>query len=191
MSPNQHPDFRYVEGLLQNDVHTIREIYDHFEERIVRFVQQNQGKQEDGLDIFQDGLMVIFHKAQKGNFVLTASFFSFLYAVCRNLWLKEIRKRYGKEVTLSEEFEYKDEFDFEEAIFHEERSKLVREKFQLLSERCQTIMRLFYEETKKMKEIAEVMGFANANVAKKEKSKCQKRLVEAVREDTRFGDLQH
>ncbi|MEM1220273.1 MAG: sigma-70 family RNA polymerase sigma factor, partial [Bacteroidota bacterium] len=114
-----------------------------------------------------------------------------LYAVCRNLWLKEIRKRYGKEVTLHEDFEYKDEFDFEEAIFREERSKLVRGHFQNLSERCQKMLTLFYEETKKMVEIAQIMGFANANVAKKEKSKCQKRLVEAVRADTRFGDLRH
>ncbi|MEM1220067.1 MAG: sigma-70 family RNA polymerase sigma factor, partial [Bacteroidota bacterium] len=80
MSQTQHPDFRYVEGLLQNDSSVILEIYDQFEDRIVRFVQQNQGKKEDGLDIFQEGLMVVFHKAQTGNFVLTASFFSFLYA---------------------------------------------------------------------------------------------------------------
>ena len=191
MSQTQHPDFRYVEGLLQNDSSVILEIYDQFEDRIVRFVQQNQGKKEDGLDIFQEGIMVIFHKAQTGKFVLTASFFSFLYAVCRNLWLKEIRKRYGKEVTLHEDFEYKDEYDFEEAIFREERSKLVRVHFQKLSERCQKMLQLFYEETKKMVEIAQIMGFANANVAKKEKSKCQKRLVEAVRADTRFGDLRH
>ena len=189
MTKVTHPDTRYIEALVSNDSVLIKEIYRDYFPRIKALILRNNGKEDDAYDIFQDSLMVIFHKGKDPNFVLTASFYAFLYGISSRLWLKELRKRYGKEVTFSEELEFTDDFDLESAITHKEQRNLIREKFGQLRERCRKILELTIYEGKSHAEVAEIMGFANANVSKKEKAKCKKRLVDLIKKDPRYKEL--
>ncbi|MCB0704635.1 MAG: sigma-70 family RNA polymerase sigma factor [Saprospiraceae bacterium] len=189
MTKDPHPDIRFVEALLNNNHKLVAAIYEQYFPRIRALIEKNSGNEEDAYDIFQEGLMVIYAKAKQPDFQLTSSFYSFLYGICSRLWLKVLRKKRTAGVTLDEELEFKDDFNFEDAIFHREKRKLIREKFGQLKERCQQILNLTLQEGKSHLEVAEIMGFANANVAKKEKSKCRSKLVELVQSDPRFNEL--
>lgn len=189
MQSSPSSDFQHIEALLQGDPQGVKNVYDRYFSKISGFIRRNNGADTDAEDIFQEALIVILHKAREADFKLTSSFFSFLYGICRNLWLKQLRKKTNQEVTLLDDFEYTDAVSLDEAIFKRERQRLYRDQFALLSERCQKMLRLFYEEQQKMSSIAKAMGFANDNVAKKEKSKCKKKLTDMIQADARFADL--
>ncbi|MCB0617736.1 MAG: sigma-70 family RNA polymerase sigma factor [Saprospiraceae bacterium] len=188
MEGSSHSDWKYIQGLLDNDRVILEKCYDQFENSIIQFARRNNGNIEDGRDLFQEGLLAVLKMAQRPNFQLTSSFYALLFGICRRIWLKQLRKRYGREVTISDENEYTDEQDVERTLLARELSMLVRNKLQELTERCQKILNLFYEEERKMQEIAEEMEFANENVAKKEKFKCKKRLIELIQSDPTFDE---
>ena len=187
--PSPTTETQYINALLHGDPKGIRKIYDEYFSKISHFVKRNNGSENEAEDIFQEALIVLLHKVREPEFQLTSSFFSFIYGICRNLWLKQLRKKSKQEVTLLEDSEYIDEMQIDAAIFKRERQKLFQDHLAQLSERCRKMLHLFYQEQKKMVEIAQAMGFANDNVAKKEKSKCKKRLTELVRSDHRYEDL--
>ena len=183
-----HEDYKYIKALLDNNTSQINEIYDKFEARIIRMVRNNSGNLQDGKDLFQESLIVIYLMGSREDFQLTSSFYSLLFGVAHRKWLKVLKKRTGKEVTISTEIEFTDEQDIELAIFSAERRSLYRESFAKLGERCRKILSLF-TSGKKMKEIALAMAFASDNVAKKEKFKCQKKLITMIRQDARYNEL--
>ncbi len=178
----------YLIALLKNDPVGIQKIYDDFFPRIRSWVVKNSGSTNDAQDIFQDALVIIFKKAKTPDFRLTSSFYTFLYGVSWNLWLKQLRKKSGKEVTLFTDQEFKDELDIENELIEQQKRKLFREKLDKLTERCQKIMGLFFRG-EKMEAIAVAMGFKNKNVAKHEKHKCQNAFIQLVKTDSRFEEF--
>jgi len=54
---------------------------------------------------------------------------------------------------------------------------------------CKRILVLYYFDRLKMKEIAEVMNFANDQVAKNKKSSCLKKLKAKISESPRLKDI--
>src|SRR6476659_1570604 len=103
-----HPDQRYIDALLSNNTSLHEELYKKFSAKIKWMVLQNSGTGADAGDIFQDALMSIYSRAKGGNFILTCPFDAFIYAVCRNKWLKELNKRQRKRVTFKDIEEYND-----------------------------------------------------------------------------------
>ena len=70
----------------------------------------------------------------------------------------------------------------------EERYRLYRAKFRELSENCRRVMSLYFQKVP-MEEIAQLMGFASVNYAKKRKYQCKEKLVSLVRADESFSQL--
>lgn len=177
----------YIEGILKNDEKLVEEIYAKNFLPIVRFVQNNSGSSEDARDIFQDALIIIFKKSQEGKLVLTSSFSTFLYAICRNLWLKKLRKKSSSEVTIPDGEEYMSDDDLDGDITKQEKFALYKQKFTLLDESCQKVLKLFFEG-KSMKEIGDKLGFT-LQYAKKRKYKCKNKLVELIQKDPIYKEL--
>ncbi|MEL6866339.1 MAG: sigma-70 family RNA polymerase sigma factor [Bacteroidota bacterium] len=181
-------DNDYLNGLRNNDSKLIQKVYDAYFHRVAAWVKRNNGNLEAAEDVFEEGLIVFYRKSRNPDFVLTSSFYSFLFGVCRNIWQRELKKKYRSEVTLSDDREYKDEHDIENDIIWSERQDLFQEKFTQLKERCQQLLRLFFQKTK-MKKIADIMGYQSEGVVKKEKFKCKQRLVQMIKSDPRFNEL--
>ena len=92
MSSKQHEDHRYIQALLDNNSLVIKEVYERFSDTISKLIQKNNGNENDARDMFQEALLVFIKKLQTPNFELTAQPKTYLYAVCRNLWLKQLQK---------------------------------------------------------------------------------------------------
>jgi len=176
---------RYFQGVLNDDREVLNEIYEEYFPTISSFVLKNKGGEDDCWDIFQDSVMAVYFKAQDPDFVLKNTFGGYFYGIARNLWRKKLSKNSNKEVTLDEAPELSIEDGIESAIFLGEQYQFFRDHFERLTDRCKKIMELFFEKNK-MAQIAVAMGFKNAEVAKKEKSKCQKRLIEAIKNDPNY-----
>lgn len=180
---------KYINGLLENDNLILNEIYANYFSAIEQYILNNSGTSNDAQDVFQDGLMVIYNKAQSEDFELTSSFHTYLYSICRFTWLRKMRKS-SKYTSLPERFEESEELDFsfEEAIYEREKHKIFRDNFEKLKLFCQKILNYYFSDLS-MEEIAVKLELKNAHTARNRKYRCQKELEKLVILDKRYKEL--
>ena len=181
----ERPNDYYLDGLVNNKEQVIKEMYTDFLPRITHMVKKNSGSADEGFDMFQEGLIVILKKAKQKDFKITSAFFTYLYGVCRYLWSNELQKKYKSEVMFSDTITYKSDEDIEGMLINNEKEALYKEKFAELSEKCQSLLQLFFEKVKG-EEIAKRLGYASANSARKQKHHCQKGLIDKIKGDIRY-----
>jgi RNA polymerase sigma factor (sigma-70 family) len=181
-----------LEGIRLHDSDTLEYIYKKFYPSVKAFVNSNSGNDDDARDIFQEAIIVIYRKVNDESFVITCSFKTYVYAIVKNLWLKELERRRTGDVTLKTE----GDFDVaEETLDGEpfgdpksERFKLYQKHFLTLSEDCQKVLRLFFAK-QSLKEISQVMGFGSEKYAKKRKFQCKEILIKRIKNDPEFNKI--
>lgn len=194
---NKTNDERFLNALRTANSSIIQEIYRNYFSRIREMILRNQGNNDDANDIFQEALMVLYRKViSRSDFTISSSFYTYLYGISRNLWLKELEKKRKTRVTKLEYKEHRYEEDPEGIIWDEwdeearksARERLYREKFRNLGDDCRKVLDLFLNGTR-LKEIAKIMGYGSEMYAKKRKYKCQKKLMEMIRNDAKYKRL--
>ena len=166
-----------LEGLVRNDSDAIETIYKENFSTILGFILKNNGYPEDARDIFQESMIVLYEKAKSSSFTLSCQIKTYLYSVCRRLWLKRLQKsnRYYPSYELAEEMVAVDE----ELEWHEKQNDdflLLEDALSKLGEPCKSLLEAFYIQRKTMPEIAADFGYTNAENAKTQKYKCLVRL---------------
>lgn len=166
-----------LEGLAANDSNAIETIYRENYIVIQAFIVKNNGYPDDAKDIFQEAMIVLFEKAKSSSFVLTCQIKTYLYSVCRRLWLKKLQKqnRYNPSIEMIEEtIPVEDEIEL-----HQKRNEdfiLMENTLSKIGEPCKSLLEAFYIHKKTMPEIADAFGYTNADNAKTQKYKCLVRL---------------
>ena len=168
---------KLLEGLAHNDRKAIEAIYKQHFNMVQSLILNNNGFPDDARDIFQEAMIVLYEKARSGSFELNSQLKTYLYSVCRRLWLKRLnqQQRFSPEVDNLEETVAVEE-DVER---HEQRNKdfLVMERsLKNLGEPCKSLLEAYYLEKKSMVDIAADFGYTNADNAKNQKYKCLMRL---------------
>ncbi len=170
-------DEQLLAGLARNEKTATETLYREHFGMIQAFILNNNGSSEDARDIFQEAMIVLYEKATSGKFELTAQVKTYLYSVCRRLWLKRLQQmqRFGVPVESMSEMVQVDE-DLEA---HERRNEafITMEKaLGHLGEPCKSLLEAYYLQKKNMQEISEHFGYTNAENAKNQKYKCLTRL---------------
>src|SRR4051812_43820173 len=88
-----HPDQKYIEALLNNDVVVLEELYQKFSGKPKLMILQNNGTVDDVTGIFREALLAVYRMSKTKNFVLMCSLEELLYFVCKDKWMHELRKR--------------------------------------------------------------------------------------------------
>ncbi len=166
-----------LEGLAANETNAVETIYRENYSMIQAFIVKNNGHPEDARDIFQEAMIVLFEKTKLGSFVLSCQIKTYLYSVCRRLWLKKLQQqsRYYPAVEL-----LKETVPVENEIeAHEKQASdfnLLEEALSKIGEPCKGILEAYYIQKKSMPDIATAFGYTNADNAKTQKYKCLLRL---------------
>jgi len=166
-----------LEGLAANDTKAIETIYRENYTTIQAFIIKNSGYPEDARDIFQEAMIVLFEKAKLDSFVLSCQIKTYLYSVCRRLWLKRLQQQsryYPAFELLKETVQVEDEIEA-----HEKQNSdfnLMENALNKIGEPCKSILEAYYIQKKSMPEIADSFGYTNADNAKTQKYKCLMRL---------------
>lgn len=181
-------DKKFLAGLRDKDPTIIKEIYQKYFKSIKSYVTNNSGDLSDAEDVFQEGMVALYRNFNRPDFELTSAFSTYLYAVCKRIWLKKLKKSWNKEVTISEDYELKDDASIEEDIDKTAQYQLFRSKFNELGDDCQKIMKLFFDKVK-MEEIKKIMNFGSVSYAKKRKHQCKEKLVALIKKDPLFAEL--
>ena len=168
---------RLLEGLAKNDRMAIETIYKQHYNMVLSLILSNSGYPDDARDIFQEAMIVLYEKVKSGTFELNCQLKTYLYSVCRRLWLKRLNQmqRISPEVDNLEESVPVDE----ELERHEQRNRdflIMEQAMNNLGEPCKSLLEAYYLEKKSMVEIAGDFGYTNADNAKNQKYKCLMRL---------------
>lgn len=166
-----------LKGLAANDRNSIETIYRENFAAIKGFIIKNNGYPDDARDIFQEAMIVLFEKSKTSSFTLSCQLQTYLYSICRRLWLKKLQKqnRFNPSIeTIEEIVPVEDEIDL-----HEKKNSdfmLMEDALKKIGEPCKSLLEAFYIDKKSMPEIAESFGYTNADNAKTQKYKCLVRL---------------
>ena len=166
-----------LEGLAANDKKAVETIYRENYLTIQSFIVKNNGYPDDARDIFQEAMIVLYEKVSSGTFELTCQIKTYLYSVCRRLWLKRLQQmqRYNPSAESVEEVIAVEE----ELEVHEKRNAdliVMENALNKIGEPCKSILEAYYLQKKSMPEIADFFGYTNADNAKTQKYKCLVRL---------------
>lgn len=173
-----HLDDRKLLELISSDKETdnnlaFTEIYAREKGKIISMVLNNSGNLEEAEDIVQDGLIALYNKCQKNKgFEISCSLGTYLYSICRNLWLMQIRRKgIGAKVVSALETVEVEESTMQ-SIFREEKYKALTDMVSRLKEECIKILTKYYVDGMSIREIKEKLGLVSEQVVKNKKLKC-------------------
>ena len=166
-----------LEGLAANETNAVETIYRENYGMIQAFIVKNNGYPDDARDIFQEAMIVLFEKAKMNSFVLSCQIKTYLYSVCRRLWLKRLQQqsRYFPSVELLKET-VPVENEMEAHARKTADFNLLEAALTKIGEPCKSILEAYYIQKKSMPDIAATFGYTNADNAKTQKYKCLIRL---------------
>ncbi|MFA6945889.1 MAG: sigma-70 family RNA polymerase sigma factor [Pedobacter sp.] len=170
-------DNEIVLGILNDSKETLNRLYTAYFPMVLQLVLKNNGNEDDAKDVFQESVIVLYNKVKNGNFELNSKLKTFLYSVCRRLWLKRLNAQsrtirniqdFSEIIAVEDDLEKHEEKDRQFAIMESALNQL--------GEPCKTIIEDYYIQNRSMQEICEKFGYTNADNAKTQKYKCLQRL---------------
>jgi RNA polymerase sigma factor (sigma-70 family) len=178
-----------IAGFRRNDSVIISAVYKETYLIVDRFMRKNGGGKNDVKDIMQDAMLVFFDKSKSENFILTSSFNTYIYSVCRFLWLQELdRRRKDMQIMYTAESEAQPESEDQETEMLKE--ELFRQHFGELSLDCQKILFLHFEK-KTIAELTQIMGYSSEQHTLDRKYRCKKSLIYRIFTNKKYKLLDH
>ena len=187
MAKNRAKDL--IDGIKNKDSKTLNFLYKKYFSLVRSFVLNNNGTTDDAKDVFQEAVIAIFRYSQNENFELKCSFETFLYSICRTIWLNNLR---NQRVHLNKINEISEFIIFSsstnEMIEESLEYKLYQKHFQRLSEECKKLLQLFFDKVS-YAEIAKLLGYSSVGFVKKKKFNCKEFLMKSIKNDPEFNRL--
>ncbi|MFO8130473.1 MAG: hypothetical protein R6T99_11300 [Bacteroidales bacterium] len=180
-----------VDGFKKQDRDILNFVMDEYYPFVRSFVVKNNGNEDDALSVFLEGLTITFHRLRDEDLRLTCKLNTFIFSVCKNLWLKTITYKLKRKEILYGSLEpfLVEEEDQAENIGKEElKITLFQRHFMDLPAICKKILTLFLEKTP-YQEIAGSMGMKNPQYARKKKYRCLQRLIQNILKDPDYKRL--
>jgi RNA polymerase sigma factor (sigma-70 family) len=185
--PNQtRKDTEIVARIHEGDREVLIDLYKQYEAMISNHVFQNSGNEDDAKDVLQDTLVALWQNVRKPHFELTVQLSTYLFAIAKNTWLKQLDKRKrlkgenyitGREIADSPNVGQQMDYS------------IVRKAMESLQDKCRNILIMFYFDGFDMKTIAAANGLASASVAKAKKHQCLKGLEGIIKQNYSASDF--
>ena len=182
-----YSDEAILEGLRLRSDYIINFTYKEYFPLVRFLIIENGGSGEDAEDIFQDGIIILYNKISLNQLTLTSSFKTYMYSVCRNLWLQKLHKRkaiYDQLTDVDDFIDLPNDLFLEASIEEAELHRIIQIHFLSLPKDCQKVLRLFIKNIP-LREIAGIMGFKTENYAKTRKYLCKLDLKKRIADDPR------
>jgi len=166
-----------LQGLANNDSKAIETIYKQNFNMVQSFVLNNSGSYDEARDIFQEAMIALYEKTKSESFVLTCKINTYVYSICRRLWLKRLQqlgKFSGSIDSFEETVSVEDDLEI-----HQKRNaeyNIMETALGSMGEPCKSLLEGYYIKKQDMQTLAKEFGYTNADNAKNQKYKCLLRL---------------
>lgn len=177
LSSSVPTDREVVLGILNNSEEALNKLYTGYFPMVLQFILNNNGNEDDAKDVYQEGIIVLYNKIKGGDFELSSKLKTYIYSVCRRIWLKKLTQQSKRTNNIAD---FEDILVVDEDVEQHEEKDRQFDKMQsallLLGEPCKTIIQDFYINNLSMQDICEKFGYTNTDNAKTQKYKCLQRL---------------
>lgn len=164
----------------------IKTIYREYYALLESYVTSNKGSRDDAADMIQEAIVAFVEMVQEDKYRGEASVKSLLYAITRNIWLAESKRRNSRDNRnrVFEQVKDKEETSVTEHLIQREHYTIIQQLFDKLGEKCKQLLLLVYYEDLSMTDIMQHMpDYQNEQVLRNKKYKCMKQLELMVHED--------
>jgi RNA polymerase sigma factor (sigma-70 family) len=176
-------DAKLLDLIRKGDEEALVALYSSNQRPVTALVTRNHGSVDDANDVLQEALIVLWERVRQGRFEARAKLSTFVFATARNIWLRQLaRRRHEAPADLQRDATPSSDPSPLDVMMESEMAKRVAQALSRLGEPCKTLLMLFYWEEAPMQDIAERLGFANAETAKSKKYQCKKALTNLLRE---------
>jgi len=183
-----------LDGIRSGNHSMLRYIYNSYFDSIKNMVESKKGSEDLAHDVFQEALVVIYKKSQDKDFKINhSSFFTYLYAVCKNTLFTIYSK--GSKDTIVQSEELKEDSalvgDFEDQqILIEQgiKEQLFHKYLNKISKNCLDILKLVMKGLKSDL-IAKELKMSSAAYVRKKKRICLGTLLEMIKKDPKSKEL--
>lgn len=186
MSGTESGEEKILARLRQGDQEVLVELYHSNFSMVRNHVVKNNGVVEDAEDLLQDALVVLWQNVRKPGFELTSKISTYIMAICKNLWLKQLGKNsrmMGEEMIKPQAHSITPDNGQVMDL------KKIHEALDELGDTCRNILVMFYFDGYDMDTIARSLQFNNADTAKAKKYQCFKKLEEIVKRRYKMTDF--
>src|SRR5688572_15827013 len=148
-------------------------VYKTYYPMVRELIQKNSGTDEDATDIFQDGLLVLHRNISNGSFREESSIKTYLYSICKNLWLKELERR-ARRATSSLDFlnDPTMRADTTDDLGYLIDTQVIELLISELQEDCRNILIEYYYNNRSMAELKKIFNVGSIQAAKNKKWRC-------------------
>lgn len=173
-----------IEQLKRGERKAVEFLYKDAFSYCAQIITSNNGSMDDAKDLFQEALIVLFRNLRKEDFTLSCKIKTYLYSVCRNLWLKKLNKKKTRGNEVSFEDHHKDFLVFEEVEFNfdeiePDKFELVNKAFQSIKEDCRKLLMGYYFKKISLKDLAVTLDYTYQFI-KVKKNRCMGKLKSEV-----------
>lgn len=170
-------DAKILDLIRQGNEEALVMLYHANRKMIMAFVTRNNGTPDDGEDLLQESLLVLWERVRAGRFEYSAKLSTFLFGTARNMWMRRLANKRRESPAILDPDSYSDGgASLLENLIVSEEAAMVQEALKKIGAPCRQLLLLFYWEELSMEEIAGRMGFANADTVKSKKYQCKKAL---------------
>jgi RNA polymerase sigma factor (sigma-70 family) len=134
-------------------------------------------------------MITLYEKVQTDSFSLTCQIKTYLFSICKHLWLKRLQQmgRYSTPLSTEEE-SVSVEMDTDESAKKDAAFAIMDRALNSLGEPCKSLLEGYYLNKKDMQALATEFGYTNSDNAKNQKYKCLMRLKKLFFAQYNIGD---
>jgi DNA-directed RNA polymerase specialized sigma24 family protein len=147
---------------------------------VARYVHQKGGTLDEARDIFQDALVIYYEKTVVQENTIETTNEAYIFGIARHLWSRKFKENNRIE-----------DKEFPSHLFEEETPEPSTERItrylEVAGKKCMALLRAFYYDKLKMREITEQFGFSGERSATVQKHKC----IEKLRNEVKSRSLTH
>lgn len=181
---NKYSDQKVLEEIRNGNEDMLEYLYLRHTNMVTSFILKNNGTRDDVSEILQETVIAGWQNMMKPSFLLQSKISTYLMAIAKNLWYKELKKR-SRFTVVDESMKERGSADHRNNMD----LSLIRKMVDSLDDTCKELLSLFYFDGMDQQSIAERMGFANSQTVKAKKYQCFKRLEQAVKKEYKKSDF--
>lgn len=170
-----------IDGILSGDQTVFNSLYEYEFPKVINLIIKNSGNIEMVQDVFQDAIIILIEKVYAQKLDLTCSVKTYLYSICKYLWLDQLRQN-KREKQMIQFFD--EEYNSNDILIHfystPDIFDSVRTTIDSLGDPCKQLLEWYYYQNQSWEEIAVKLGYANAASARNQKYKCLERIRNIV-----------
>ena len=184
-------DNALIKGIRNHESQVLEHVYDTYYPIIEGYIIHNQGSRDQAQDVFQEAMIVVYKKIRSGHLELTCKFGTYLYAICKNMWIQE-RKKYllRAEKLRQQPLVVNDPGLTDDPLLQKHLSDLFNKHFGDLSEDCQKILSMSSNNFS-VEDIRTAMNYKDLHHTADRKYRCKKSLIKRIVNDPLFKRLKN